>query len=132
MMHSTLDKIERAHDASLFTAAGFDQAESERIGVSNYSYWRSTLRTFFKSKLVIALVALMAAILLMSFLYPVISRVDPTKVSTKSRNWNLRPSLEHLFGTDTLGRDISPWRGTAAGIRFCWRSASRFPTSASA
>lgn len=105
-MHSTLDKIERAHDASLFTAAGFDQAESERIGVSNYSYWRSTLRTFFKSKLVIALVALMAAILLMSFLYPVISRVDPTKVSTKSRNWNLRPSLEHLFGTDTLGRDI--------------------------
>lgn len=106
MMQTTLNKIERVHDASLFTAAEFDQAESERIGVSNYSYWRSTLRTFFKSKLVIALVALMAAILLMSFLYPVFSKIDPTKVSTKSRNWNLRPSLEHLFGTDTLGRDI--------------------------
>ena len=105
-MQTTLNKIERVHDASLFIAAEFDQAESERIGVSNYSYWRSTLRTFFKSKLVIALVALMAAILLMSFLYPVFSKIDPTKVSTKSRNWNLRPSLEHLFGTDTLGRDI--------------------------
>ena len=103
---TTIKNIERVRDASLFTAAAFDQAESERIGVSNYSYWKSTLRTFFKSKLVIALVILMAAILLMSFLYPVISKVDPTKVSTKSRNWNLRPSLDHLFGTDSLGRDI--------------------------
>ena len=105
-MESTLQKIEKAHDASLFTAADFDQAESERIGVSNYSYWRSTFHTFFKSKLVIALAVLMAAILLMSFLYPVLSKVDPTKVSTRSKNWNLRPSWEHLFGTDTLGRDI--------------------------
>lgn len=106
MMQSTIKTIARAHDPALFTRADFDQAESERIGVSNYSYWRSTLRTFFRSKLVILLVALMAAILLMSFLYPMISRIDPTKVSTRSRNWNLRPSWEHPFGTDTLGRDI--------------------------
>ena len=105
-MQNTLNKIDRIHDASLFTAAGFDRAESERIGVSNYSYWRSTFRTFFRSKAVIILVALMAAIILVSFLYPVFSPVDPNKVSTRSRNWNLRPSWEHPFGTDTLGRDI--------------------------
>ncbi len=105
-MENTLNKIDRIHDASLFTAAGFDRAESERIGVSNYSYWRSTFRTFFKSKAVVVLVALMAAIILVSFLYPVFSQVDPNKVSTRSRNWNLRPSWEHPFGTDTLGRDI--------------------------
>ena len=105
-MESTLNRAARIHDAALFTAAEFDQAESERIGVSNYSYWRSTFRTFFKSKLVIVLVILMVAIILMSFLYPVFSSIDPTKVSTRSRNWNLRPSWEHPFGTDTLGRDI--------------------------
>ncbi len=105
-MQKPLNRIDRIHDAALFTAAEFDRAESERIGVSNYSYWRSTFRTFFKSKLVIVLVLLMAAVLLMSFLYPVISSVDPTKVSTRARNWNLRPSLEHPFGTDSLGRDI--------------------------
>lgn len=105
-MEKTLDRMERIHDAALFTAADFDQEDSERIGVSNYSYWRSTFRTFFRSKLVVALVILMAAILLMSFLYPVFSGIDPTKVSTRSRNWNLRPSRDHLFGTDTLGRDI--------------------------
>ena len=105
-MKKTLDRIHRIHDASLFTAAEFDQEESERIGVSNYSYWRSTFRTFFRSKFVIALVVLMAAIILMGFLYPVFSKVDPTKVSTRSRNWNLRPSWEHPFGTDTLVRDI--------------------------
>ena len=105
-MQNTLKKIDRVHDASLFTAAGFDRAESERIGVSNYSYWRSTFRTFFKSKVVLVLVALMAVIILVSFLYPVFSTVDPNKVSTRSKNWNLRPSWEHPFGTDTLGRDI--------------------------
>lgn len=105
-MRTMMEKTAAAHDAALFTAAGFDRAESERIGVSNYSYWRSTFRTFFRSRMVVALVILMAAVILMSFLYPVFSDVDPTKVSTRSRNWNLRPSWAHPFGTDTLGRDI--------------------------
>ena len=93
-------------DPALFEPAEFSATESEKTGASNYSYWRSTLRTFFKSKAVIALCILVSIILLMSFLYPVFSDVDPTLVSTNPADWNHRPSLEHLFGTDTLGRDI--------------------------
>ena len=93
-------------DPALFEPAEFSITESEKTGASNYSYWRSTLRTFFKSKAVIALCILVSIILLMSFLYPVFSDVDPTLVSTNPADWNHRPSLEHLFGTDTLGRDI--------------------------
>ena len=33
-----------------FKAKVFDQMASEDTGYSNYSYWRSTLRTFFKNK----------------------------------------------------------------------------------
>ena len=33
-------------DAALFTPAEFSKEESERTGASNYSYWKSTLRTF--------------------------------------------------------------------------------------
>lgn len=39
-----------------FRAAIFDRAQSEDIGFSNYSYWKSTFRTFFKSKVTIVLV----------------------------------------------------------------------------
>ena len=39
-------------DPALFEPAEFSITESEKTGASNYSYWRSTLRTFFKSKAV--------------------------------------------------------------------------------
>ena len=61
-----------------FRSAVFDNLASEDTGYSNYSYWRSTFRTFFKSKAVCLLVALVVGIILMSFLYPVFSDTDPT------------------------------------------------------
>ena len=110
-------------DPALFEPAGFNATESEKTGVSNYSYWKSTLRTFFKSKSVIILCTVVVLILLMSFLYPLISSTDPTKVSTNPQDWNHRPSLEHLFGTDSLGRDIfaRAWYGcrTSFILAFC-------------
>ena len=45
-------------DPVKFKAAIYDNAASEDAGFSNYSYWRSTIRTFFKSKVVVVLVAL--------------------------------------------------------------------------
>ena len=96
----------RPLDPIKFRAAAFDQDLSEETGYSNYSYWRSTFRTFFKSWSVRILVALVGAILIMSFLYPIFSDVDPTKVSLFPWEWNKRPSAEHWFGTDALGRDI--------------------------
>ena len=96
----------RPLDPVKFRAAAFDQDLSEETGYSNYSYWRSTIRTFFKSWSVRILVALVGAILIMSFLYPIFSDVDPTKVSLFPWEWNKRPSAEHWFGTDALGRDI--------------------------
>ena len=36
-------------DPVKFKAAIYDNAASEDVGFSNYSYWRSTIRTFFKS-----------------------------------------------------------------------------------
>ncbi|MGI6666525.1 MAG: hypothetical protein ACOX5Q_03575 [Bacillota bacterium] len=42
----------------LFTRAEFREELVEETGFSNYSYWQSTLRTFFKSALVKVTVAL--------------------------------------------------------------------------
>ena len=106
-----------------FRAKVFDQMLSEDTGYSNYSYWRSTFRTFFKSKAVVVLVVLICAIILMSFIYPLVSDVDPNKVALKRKMWNNRPSWEHLFGTDGLGRDIwtRAWYGVCNSflLAFC-------------
>ena len=98
-----------------FRAKVFDQMASEDTGYSNYSYWRSTFRTFFKNKAVMILVILIAAIIVMGFLYPAISDIDPNKVSLKRKEWNQRPTWEHWFGTDQLGRDI--WTRAWYGVR---------------
>ena len=98
-----------------FRGAVFDKLASEDTGYSNYSYWRSTFRTFFKSKAVCLLVVLVVGIILMSFLYPMFSDVDPSKVSLMFLDWNQKPSAEHWFGTDQLGRDI--WARAWYGAR---------------
>jgi len=102
-------------DPVKFRAAVFDNMRSEDTGYSNYSYWKSTFRTFFKSKAVCALVILISGIILMSFLYPVFSDVDPTKRSLIFMDWNQKPSAAHWFGTDQLGRDI--WARAWYGAR---------------
>lgn len=87
-----------AVDPALFVPAAFDAAEAERSGYARYSYWRSTLRTFLKSKVAVALTAF-------SFLYPLLSQVDPNAVSLDTSLWNRRPGAgAGPFGTDGLGR----------------------------
>ena len=107
--------VKRELNPLKFRAAVFDNLLSEDTGYSNYSYWRSTFRTFFKNKAVLLLVALIAIIIVVSFLYPIFSTVDPNKVSMMPLTWNKRPSAEHWFGTDTLGRDI--WTRAWYGVR---------------
>lgn len=109
------ERPNRILDPLKFRSAVFDYQLSEDTGYSNYSYWRSTIRTFFKNKAVLALVVLIGAILVMSFAYPIFSTVDPYAVTLRPLEWNLRPSAEHLFGTDTLGRDI--WARAWYGAR---------------
>jgi oligopeptide transport system permease protein len=98
----------------LFLPAEFSQAQAEDTGFSNYSYWRSTLRTFIKSHVIKGMLALVLAIMLFTFLYPVFSSIDPYSVSLTAADWNLSPSFEHPFGTDGVGRDIwaRVWYGT--------------------
>ena len=98
----------------LFTAAGFSEQTAEEVGFSNYSYWRSTLRTFLKSPLIRVMLIVVAALVAFTFLYPMISDIDPYSVSLSASDWNQPISAEHPFGTDGVGRDIwaRVWYGT--------------------
>ncbi len=102
----------------LFTRAEFNEAAVEETGYSNYSYWRSTIRTFFKSKLTIAMVAVVVILISFTVLYTSFSKVDPYAVQTNYSTWNNPPSAEHIFGTDGVGQDIwaRVWHGTRTSL----------------
>lgn len=102
----------------LFTQAEFHEEQLEDTGFSNYSYWRSTLRTFFKSMTVKVIVVLVAIMVAYTIIYPMATDLDPYTVSLSARDWNQPPSREHLFGTDGVGRDIwaRVWFGTRTSL----------------
>lgn len=106
-------------DPALFERAPFDAANAERTGYERYSYWRSTMRTFLKSPVSRFLLVLMLVLTLFSFIYPLLSSLDPNVVSLDLATWNQRPGKGHgIFGTDPLGRDIwtRTWYGTRTSL----------------
>ena len=54
----------------LFEFAEYDEKEAERTGYSNYSYWRSTFRMFFKNKMAVAMLTIMLVLLIFTFIQP--------------------------------------------------------------
>jgi len=59
---------------------------------------------FLRNKMALACLVFISAILLFALFAPAIAPYDPTQIDTK--NILAGPSSSHIFGTDTLGRDI--------------------------
>lgn len=102
----------------MFTQAEFREDESENAGFSNYSYWQSTLNTFFKNHAVKLIVVLVLIMVIYTIVYPMVTSYDPYTPSLSAADWNLKPSREHPFGTDGIGRDIwaRVWFGTRTSL----------------
>lgn len=94
----------------LFAYSQFDEAEVERTGTSNYSYWRSTLQAFMRNRLAMFLLCLMAAIVLFTFIQPYLpNQFDPFVVNNGSNGLPLKnkaPSATHWMGTNSIGQDL--------------------------
>lgn len=70
-------------DPALFAEADFDEAQSERIGYSNYSYWRSTLKVFFHTPSSIIFLCILVVLLAFTFIQPLLpGQKDPTRIYT--------------------------------------------------
>ena len=68
-------------EAELFTPVNHDDLESEKITAPRYSYWQSVFRVFFRKKLNIVILVLLAIILIFTYVYPAVigynAEVDP-------------------------------------------------------
>ena len=63
-------------DEELFSVVDHDELASERITAPRYSYWHSVFRVFFRKKINIVILALLAVIVIFAYVYPVVTGYD--------------------------------------------------------
>lgn len=110
-------------DEELFSFAEFDPAMAERGGYSNYSYWGATIRAFFKNKMAVFFLIVMAVTLAFTFVQPYLpGQRDPITINFGEDGRtlaNLAPGEQgYIFGTNNLGQDIWAriWSGTRTSL----------------
>lgn len=64
-------------DEELFSPVRIDAREAERITAPEYSYWQSVFRVFFRKKINILALVLLAVIIAFTYLYPALTGYDP-------------------------------------------------------
>ena len=125
-MQKAFNDAEQTDPASvaddLFDFADHDLLDAERIGYSNYSYWRSTFQVFFKKKVSVFLLAFLVALLAFTFIQPLLpNQKDPYRVYNDEAGktlMNVQPNEEFWFGTNNIGQDIWSriWSGTRTSL----------------
>ena len=107
-------------DKNKFQFVKRDDFASEAIDAPAYSYWRSVIRQFLKKKSTIIMLAILLTIILMSFIYPMLSDFDYNDVS-KVNDFSARyiaPNGKYWFGTDSNGKSLfdGVWFGARNSI----------------
>lgn len=104
----------------LFQFVKVDDKASEKIATPEYSYWGSVFKKFFSSKVAIFMLIVLIAVLAFSFIQPIFSGYDNLDQGNinNPEMWFLRPSLEHPFGTDPVGREVfnMVWAGARTSL----------------
>ena len=118
-------------EEELFAPIDQDERASERITAPRYSYWRSVFRVFFRKKLNIIVLALLAVLILFSYVYPIVigydPAVDPYIHLMDGGATHLKPgaaiekfgfSLKWILGTGGAGQSTfdAIWYGSSISI----------------
>lgn len=93
-------------DDELFAPVNHDELESEKITAPRYSYWQSVFRVFFRKKINIILLSILAVLLIFTYVYPAVigydAAVDPYINLMDSTAKHLSPSV----AMDKFGHNI--------------------------
>ena len=63
-------------EEELFAHIDISNVESEKITAPRYSYWKSVLRSFFRKKVNIFILIVLALIIVFSYIYPLVIGYD--------------------------------------------------------
>lgn len=118
-------------DEELFAPITHDNSESEKITAPRYSYWHSVFRVFFKNKLNIVILSILAVLLLFTYIYPRVigynAEYDPFVYINTAEAKHLTPAkafdyfgaqLKYILGTGSSGDSTfdSIWYGASISI----------------
>ena len=122
-MSRIIDKKADTVEDALFAFEEYDESKAERIGYSNYSYWRSTWNVFIKNKVALVLLIFVSIVVLFTIIQPylpnqklpTVINIDP---ATGRQLVNSPPSSEYWFGTNQIGQDLWSriWSGTRTSL----------------
>ena len=104
-------------EKQLFEFAEYRPQDAERIGYSNYSYWKSVWQNFLKNKPAVIMSVVFILLFIFTFVASAIGKYDLTMVSNMNNIYQ-GPSAEYWFGTDGNGLDYWSrcWYATRASI----------------
>lgn len=119
-------KEENVSEQELFSFYDNSSINSEKITAPRYSYWKSVFRVFFKKKVNFVVLALLAIVFLLAYIYPMIfgldhySNLDPNKfhLRTKAAFATFGPSIRYILGTGAHGQSVwdEMWYGARLSI----------------
>jgi len=119
-LQSDLNQPEINED-ELFVLADYDASAGEKSGYSNYSYWQSTLRVFFKNKVAVFLLCVLVVLLLFTFVQPYLPGQYPANLinnhpQSGKQLSNLAPSFSTVMmtapeGTTFNAKDVKGYEG---------------------
>ncbi|MBO4265341.1 MAG: ABC transporter permease [Clostridia bacterium] len=114
-------------DEELFSTYNHDTLDSEKITAPRYSYWHSVFRVFFKKKMNIILLTVLAILIAFTFIYPVIAGYDRYANLMDPNSKHLTPakafkyfgaSIHWILGSGASGQSTfdAIWYGSRISI----------------
>ena len=112
---------ESVNEDELFVLADYDASAGEKTGYSNYSYWRSTVQVFFKNKVAVFLLIVLASLLAFTFIQPHLPGQYPANLinnnpQTGKQLSNVSPSLTTVIFLPIFQVG---WAKVSARVTFC-------------
>ncbi len=130
-MNYDLEKLGMTTE-ELFAPVEFDDASSEKIAAPKYSYWQSVFRVFFRKKINIVILLLLAVIIAFAYIYPALVEYDKFGNLLNGDAKHLSPSkalkqlgnnIHWILGSGAAGQSTfdAVWYGSRISISlaFC-------------
>lgn len=107
-------------EKQLFEFAEYKAQDAERIGYSEYSYWKSVWRNFLKNKPAVVMSIVFILLFIFTFVAGYIGKYDVESLRIEDSLMFTEPNSEFWFGTDNMGRDYwaQVWHATRSSIIF--------------
>ncbi len=114
-------------DEELFSHVDHSALESEKIVAPRYSYWRSVFKVFFRKKINIVVLLVLASLIAFAYIYPSVVHYDPfgnlmdpasKHLSPKAAMEYFGKDLQWILGTGASGESTfdAIWNGSRISI----------------